>query len=215
MQTSEHGRPVYRRTPDGECSLPRNGLSILIGLALVALIALGVSHVVVERATHTALIGVGKPAPDFTLPATTGGTRSLASLRGHPVVLLFVPSVRSALGQAQLRALQAMLPTLRARNIDVLAVSTDERAIQRATARDLHLGYSLLAEAPTFGEHPAGSAYGVYHLPTVSPAPVDANALFVIGADGRVHAEQILPTHVIAPQQILIARHRSTVLPSM
>ena len=31
----------------------------------------------------------GQPAPDFTLPATTGGELALSSLRGHDVVLVF------------------------------------------------------------------------------------------------------------------------------
>lgn len=36
---------------------------------------------------------VGEMAPDFTLPATTGGTISLSSYRGKsPVVLAFFPA---------------------------------------------------------------------------------------------------------------------------
>lgn len=33
----------------------------------------------------------GEPAPEFTLATATGGTLSLADLRGRPVVLFFFP----------------------------------------------------------------------------------------------------------------------------
>ena len=42
--------------------------------------------------SNTQPVRVGEPAPDFTLPATTGGTISLADFRGkQPVVLYFYP----------------------------------------------------------------------------------------------------------------------------
>ena len=42
-------------------------------------------------ARRAALIPVGSPAPDFTLPADDGTTVRLSALRGRPVVLAFYP----------------------------------------------------------------------------------------------------------------------------
>ena len=42
-------------------------------------------------ARSAALIPVGSPAPDFTLPADDGGSVTLSSLRGKYVVLFFYP----------------------------------------------------------------------------------------------------------------------------
>ena len=39
-----------------------------------------------------AMIPVGEPAPDFTLPADDGTSVRLGDLRGHPVVLWFYPN---------------------------------------------------------------------------------------------------------------------------
>ncbi|MBF6590212.1 MAG: redoxin domain-containing protein [Ktedonobacterales bacterium] len=182
----------------------RAQLIALIVVATVILLALGVASVAVERATSTPLIAVGARAPRFALPSTSGGVQSLAALQGHPVLLAFVPSVRSALGQAQLRALEAALPTLRTRGVKVLAISTDEAALQRVTAHEPRLSYPLLAEAPTRGEHPAGSAYGVYHLADPNPGPVDANALILVDGSGIVRAVRVQPARVMDVPAILV-----------
>ena len=176
---------------------------LLIGssLALLALIAVAV---VTEHSARTPLIRVGQPAPDFALPSTDGGLQSLAALRGRPVLLAFVPSVICDFCRAQLRALQAALPDLRARGVAVLAISTDTSATQRAADNRLELDFPLLSEAPVAGQHPVGSAYGVYHLqPQPHPGPVDANAIVVVDPAGVVRAVRAEPGRSIAPPEIL------------
>ncbi len=39
----------------------------------------------------SAKVRTGNPAPEFELPASTGGTLSLTKLRGRKVVLFFYP----------------------------------------------------------------------------------------------------------------------------
>lgn len=43
-----------------------------------------------RRMSSAAALDTGTPAPDFTLPAHTGGTVRLSALRGRPVVLYFM-----------------------------------------------------------------------------------------------------------------------------
>jgi thioredoxin-dependent peroxiredoxin len=40
--------------------------------------------------SQSSTVPVGAQAPDFTLPRSGGGEVSLASFRGHPVVLAFL-----------------------------------------------------------------------------------------------------------------------------
>lgn len=52
--------------------------------ALVALVAAGILSV----ASAAAALEIGERAPDFRLPATTGGTISLSQFRGKQPVLI-------------------------------------------------------------------------------------------------------------------------------
>ena len=139
-----------------------------------------------ERSARTPLIAPGQPAPDFSLPSVDGGVQSLGALRGRPVLLALVPSVICDFCRDQLRAIQAALPELCARGVAVLAISTDTSATQRATDDRLDLDFPLLSEAPTAGQHPVGSAYGVYQLRQPHAGPVDANAVVVVDEAGIV-----------------------------
>ena len=49
-------------------------------------------------------VGVGDPAPDFTLPSSGGGTVTLSSYRGNPVVLAFYTADDSPVCTVQLRS---------------------------------------------------------------------------------------------------------------
>lgn len=175
------------------------------GLVLAALAGFGV---VVERRARTPLVRVGQAAPAWQLPAADGQQVALADLRGRPVLLAFVPSVNCAACQAQLRALQSALPELRARDAAVLAISTDLPAVQRAYARSLGLSFPLLSEASIAGQHPVGSAYGLYHQTSSIAGPVESNALIVIDADGVVRAVTVQAEGGLTAAQIaeLVAR---------
>ncbi len=53
------------------------------------------------------------------------------------------------------------------------------------------------------GQHPVGSAHGVYHIAQNNAAPVDANAIIVIDAKGSVRAVRLGPDRVFTTTEIL------------
>lgn len=194
--------PHPERTSDHPHRRGRQQLGLLLIAAAVVLATVAAAGMVVLRSTETPLVEVGQPAPDFALRSTAGGYLRLAETRGRPVVLVFVPSVLCDWCQEQLRAIQAALPELRARDAIVLVVSTDTSAVQESVADDLELDYPLLSELPSVDQHPAGSAYGVYHLPGRNRAPVDANAAFAIDATGIVRAARVQPSRPLTAADI-------------
>jgi thioredoxin-dependent peroxiredoxin len=181
----------------------RRRLAAVLIAATAALIALVIFGAIVERRARTPLIQVGQPAPDWTLPSASGGSESLAAQRGHRVVLAFVPSVNCDICAQQLRALQSALSALRARGTAAFAISTDLPAVQRSYSARLGLGYPLLSEAPAFGLHPVGSAYGVYHGASNQAGPVDINAIVVLDVAGTVRAVSVLPNQAISAAQLV------------
>ncbi|MGD9889909.1 MAG: peroxiredoxin family protein [Dehalococcoidia bacterium] len=193
------------RGPVGAALSPRDRrqLRFLLGVSVLTLALLVIAGLITERSAHTSLIRPGQVAPDFSLPATNGGVLSLSDAGGRPVVLLFLPSVLCDYCQGQLRALQAALPELRAIGAVVYAVSVDTGAVQQTVAEDLHLDYPLLSEAPTAGQHPVGSAYGVYHFHQRHPGPVNANAVIVIDIAGIVQGVRVQPGQLMDTADIL------------
>lgn len=208
MQGAGRGQ-AERRSGTALAPPERRLLGLLLIASLAVMVVLVIAGVVVERSSGTPLVRVGQAAPDFTLPATTGGDATLSKGGGGPALLAFVPSVLCGYCQDQLRALQQALPALRARQGRVLVISVDTPAVQRTVAEDLGLDYPLLSEAPTVGGHPAGSAYGVYHLAHQDPGPVDANAVFVIDAAGVVRAMKVQPGRLIEADQIVALVERA------
>jgi hypothetical protein len=64
----------------------RTRASVLIGALLVAALGVGGGQ-------EVAALEIGKPAPDFTLPSTTGEKISLNQYRGKLVLLEFYGAV--------------------------------------------------------------------------------------------------------------------------
>lgn len=198
------GRATTAQTPEPRRRQRPPLLGLLLVAALITLTALFTDGVVTESLAKTPLVATGQPAPDFALPSTDGGKASLASLRGRPVLLVFVPSVLCHWCRDELRNVQAALPQLTMKNVAIFAISTDETVVQRSTVTSLGLAFPFLGEAPTSGEHPAGSAYGLYHSPRrADTGPVETNALVAIDAGGVVRAAQVRPEQSFDEAEIL------------
>lgn len=89
----------------------RTRLGFLLVASVITLAVLATSGVVTERSAHTPLIQVGQRAPGVALPSTSGSTASLAKVRGHPVLLAFVPSVLCDFCREQLRTFRRSSPS--------------------------------------------------------------------------------------------------------
>jgi peroxiredoxin len=68
---------------------------------------------------------VGQPAPDFTLPSTSGEKVALSSLRGKPVLIAFFPLAFSSTCTAELCDMRDDHDQFTQRGVVVLPISVD------------------------------------------------------------------------------------------
>jgi peroxiredoxin Q/BCP len=132
-----------------------------------------------------AVLPVGVPAPDFTLPGTDGtgrpegrGEWSLAALRGSVVVLVFYPADASPVCTAQLTAYTNDIGRFEALGAQVLAISPQPvEAHERFAADNGGFGFPLLADV----DRAVGGRYGV-----LGPMGFYRRSVYVIDAAGFV-----------------------------
>jgi peroxiredoxin len=132
----------------------------------------------------------GAPAPDFTLPATTGGTISLREYRGQPVVLVFYPADWSPVCGDQLALYNDVLPIFEEYGAQVLGISVDGIWCHEAYADARKLGFPLLADFEPKGA--VARAYGVYD----ADGGFGKRALFVVDGAGIVRWSYVSPVDV-------------------
>lgn len=144
---------------------------------------------------------VGLPAPEFTLPAHTGGAVSLADLRGRTVILNFFPLAFSGVCSEQFRRIGAGEVAWAGADAAVLGVSVDSSDTQAAFA------HATGAEGVTFLSdfQPRGTvaeAYGVF----AADRGHSIRATFVIDRGGVLRHAEIPPTPLDIPDGASTAR---------
>jgi thioredoxin-dependent peroxiredoxin len=107
----------------------------------------------------------GAPAPAFELEASTGGTISLASLKGQTVVLYFYAKDNTAGCTLEARDFQAALPELDRLGATVVGVSRDSIRSHQRFAEKQGLTFPLLADPdndmiPRYGAWGKKTLYG-------------------------------------------------------
>ncbi len=146
---------------------------------------------------------VGELAPDFIARDTQGVERTLASLTAQgPVVLVFFPRAFTPVCTRELGDYRAQYAGLRAKNVEVLAVSADDDATQHAFKT------SLKAPFPFIADRRLVELFGV-RTPLLGWA---MRTTFLIGRDRRVlgiwqGAEAAEPTSVV---DMLMAEPKET-----
>jgi peroxiredoxin len=132
----------------------------------------------------------GMPAPDFTLPATSGETVSLSQYHGQPVVLIFYPADESPVCSNQLALYNEAIHLFEDHDAKLLGISIDDLDSHQKFADNLGLDFPLLAD----DDPPGGVArkYGVF-----DPKDGKCNrALFVVGPEGDIHWREVVPRSV-------------------
>ena len=101
----------------------------------------------------------GDPAPDFTLPDSTGRPTALADFRGRKVVLYFYPAAMTPGCTTEACDFRDSLNSLAGAGYQVIGVSKDEPAAIAQFAEQESLNFPLLSD-PTLEVHKAYGAFG-------------------------------------------------------
>lgn len=125
-------------------------------------------------------IQVGQQAPDFTLKGHDDKEYTLSELRGRPVVLVFYPLDFSPVCTKEHACFVEDKAKLGSLDAQVFGISVDSAWTHKAFAKEMNIGYPLLADF-----HPKGAVaekYGVY----LGEKGICARTNFVIDKDGKV-----------------------------
>jgi peroxiredoxin Q/BCP len=143
----------------------------------------------------------GTKAPAFTLSASRGRTVSSDALRGQPYVLYFYPKADTSGCTKEAQAFQALLPSFRAKNVQIIGVSRDPlKALDKFAAK-----YGLEFPLASDENGDLTSAYGVWVEKSMYGRKYMGieRSTVLVGADGIVvkawpkvkidgHAEEVL-----------------------
>jgi peroxiredoxin Q/BCP len=165
---------------------------LVLALVVPALAGLGISTASsapagdrVTPAPGTArLPRVGKPAPDFTLPATTGADIKLSQLKGKTVVLYFYPKDETPGCTHEACDFRDHTADLEKAGVVVLGVSNDDIESHLKFKEHEKLPFPLLADTDAtvskeYGVYVARTYEGVQHTGIM-------RTTFVIDKRGRV-----------------------------
>lgn len=149
------------------------------------------------------MLGVGEMAPDFSLRASDGSTRTLSSYRGHPVVLYFFPKANTSGCTLETRGFSQDYGEFQRAGMEVIGVSIDSTETQAAFAQKCGSAFPMVGDP----SKEIVRAYGVLGLLGLAK-----RVTFLVGADGRVQdiVEGMLPgPHLLSAKKWLAARSSS------
>jgi peroxiredoxin Q/BCP len=122
-------------------------------------------------------VGVGDPAPNFTLSGTGGRTYSLADFLGKPLVLVFYPGDDTPVCTKQLNAYNDGLEQFRELDAQVVGVSAQSVESHDAFSGKHGFDFPLLADP----DKEVAGAYG-----TLGPIGFPRRSVFIIDREGVI-----------------------------
>lgn len=129
---------------------------------------------------------IGDLAPDFVLPTHTGGSLSLAALRGKTLVLYFYPGDDTPTCTTEALDFTAAKSDFDAAGTLIIGISPDSVASHAKFVAKRGLGITLAADE----DHVVAEAYGVWREKKMYGRSFMGivRTTFLIGADGRIAA---------------------------
>ncbi len=142
-------------------------------------------------------IGVGDPAPAFTLPGTGGRDYSLDEFRGRPVVLVFYPGDDTPVCTKQLNSYNDDLSQFDELNAQVIGISAQDIGSHEAFSSKHGFKFPLLADT----DKTVAGEYG-----TLGPIGFPRRSIFIVDADGVVrYAHRAIAGLTFRPVSELVA----------
>jgi peroxiredoxin Q/BCP len=135
--------------------------------------------------TQSKELKVGDKAPDFSLPASTGGNVSLKDFRGKKrIVLYFYPRDNTSGCTKEACSFRDNLPRIEQKDTVVLGVSADSLASHEKFIAKYDLNFPLLSDA----DHKVSEAYGAWGEKSMYGKKYFGmiRKTFVIGKDGKL-----------------------------
>jgi peroxiredoxin len=126
---------------------------------------------------------VGRPAPDFTLPSTSGDKVTLSALRGKPVLLAFFPLAFSGTCTAELCEMRDDNDKFAERGVIVLPISVDHTY----SLKEYKAKYEMKTDLLSDFKRDVSRLYGVL----LDKYYYSARAYFLIGRDGIIQWEHV------------------------
>ncbi|ASG22151.1 thioredoxin-dependent thiol peroxidase [Nitrospirillum viridazoti] len=129
-------------------------------------------------------VEVGTPAPDFTMPTDGGGSVTLSSLKGRPVVLYFYPKDDTSGCTAEACGFGESLPHFEKVDATIIGVSKDSVASHDKFKKKYNLPFTLASDA----DNDVCERYGVWVEKNMYGRKYMGieRATFLIGKDGQV-----------------------------
>jgi len=121
---------------------------------------------------------VGRPAPDFTLPSTSGEKVTLSSLRGKPVLIAFFPVAFSSTCTAELCERRDNHDKFVQRGVLVLPISVDSTY----TLKEYKAKYGMKVDLLSDFKREVSRLYGVL----LDDRFYAQRAYFLLDADGVI-----------------------------